>query len=44
VPDVEFGKLRNGGNGLNIIKSKPMAGMRLDPVLRRESGGIGNPA
>src|SRR5687768_1898967 len=44
MPDVEFGDLRNGGDGDDIVEGETVAGMGLDPVLGGERGGIGEAA
>src|SRR4051794_17900655 len=44
VADVEFGQLRDPCNGCDIVEGEPMPRMRLDPVLGRQSRGIGNAA
>jgi len=34
VADVEFGELRDGGDGLDIVIGQAVAGMRFDTHLR----------
>src|SRR3546814_19525709 len=41
MPDIEFGKLRNGGDGSDIVECEAMARMRFYAVFRRSRGGIG---
>src|SRR5205085_12156291 len=42
MADVELGQLRDGGNGDDIVEGQAVAGVRLDAVLDRKRGTIGD--
>src|SRR5690606_20635373 len=44
VADIELGELGNGGDRLDVVVGQAVAGVRLDSVLRRQSGHVGDPA
>ena len=44
MADIEFGDLRDGGDGRDIVEGQAMAGMRFDAVLGRQRGRIGDAA
>src|SRR3546814_3727758 len=44
MADLEFGELRDRGDGDDILVSEAVAGVRFDAVLPRERGGIGEAA
>jgi hypothetical protein len=44
MPDIQLRELRNGGDRYDIVEGQAVTGMHLDPVLRRQSGGVGNAA
>ena len=44
MADVELGELRDRRDRNDIVEGEAVAGMRLDPVLRGERGGVGDAA
>ena len=44
MADVELGELRDGSDRDDIVIGQAMAGVRLDPVLPRQRGGVGEAA
>ena len=42
MADVELGELRDGGDGDDIVEGQAVAGVRLDAVLGRERGAVGD--
>src|SRR5262245_25252104 len=42
MADVQFGDLGNGRDRNDIVEREAVTGMRLDPVLDRERGAIGD--
>ena len=42
MADVELGELRDGGDRDDIVEGQAVAGVRLDAVLGRERGAVGD--
>ena len=44
MPDIEFGELRDRGDGTDVVERQAVARMGFDAVLCRERGGFGQAA
>ena len=44
MADIEFGDLRDGGDGLDIFEGQAVARMGFDAILCRQRGGVRNTA